>query len=108
MDLTILKSEKVTESVRDRFSKKDVYGTTHGNNLKKCIQIGALSIILFSVKILYNYMEGQTMKDKKVEIKLPKGKFGAMHYCGECYHLDSSDVSKDGTAAYCKLHRTYA
>lgn len=52
-------------------------------------------------------MEEQTMKEKKVKIRLPKGKFGAMHYCGECYHLDRSDVSKDGTAAYCKLHRTY-
>ena len=47
---------------------------------------------------------------KKEEVKkavLPCGKFCAMYYCGECRHLDRSDVTKDREAAYCRLHRTY-
>lgn len=44
---------------------------------------------------------------KKREIKLPKGKFSTTYYCCDCCHLDRRDVTKDGEAAYCKLHRTY-
>jgi hypothetical protein len=51
--------------------------------------------------------EEEIYMKKKPEIKLPKGKFSTMYYCGDCRHLDRRDVTKDGEAAYCKLHRTY-
>lgn len=52
-------------------------------------------------------MTEDKMMKNKTEIKIPEGKFSTMYYCGECRHLDRSDVTKDGEAAYCKLHRTY-
>jgi len=51
--------------------------------------------------------KGAIFMKKKIKVKLPKGKFSTMYYCGDCRHLDRRDVTKDGTAAYCKLHRTY-
>lgn len=46
-------------------------------------------------------------KESKVKVVIPEGKFCAMEYCGDCRHLDRSDITKDGEAAYCRLHRTY-
>ena len=58
---------------------------------------------------IYNVISA-TEKERRTnmkKIKLPKKKLCAMYYCGDCRHLDRSDVSKDGEAAYCKLKRTY-
>ena len=43
----------------------------------------------------------------ETKVVIPRGKFCTMYYCGDCRHLDRSDISKDGEAAYCTLRRTY-
>ena len=45
--------------------------------------------------------------ETKEKIVIPCGNFSTMYYCRECRHLDHSDISKDGEAAYCTLKRTY-